>query len=397
MTNHKIAAHAICDSKLEEYISFIDSFFDKSLSDKKTEEIFKKITGLVDKDLVKKPLVSNLLYYNLKDENELKDINRKIKDMLFYIQNKIDTVLIGTPQDIMGIYEHIQKEFNFRINGKKDNPLIFQINEIKQDGFVFCILEKIFDYDIYSDKYAYNLTKNLRINICPYCNREYIFTVMIEEEKTNEDDTNVNITKDNRARLLSSEGRKRIVRPDIDHYFGQKRFPIFRLSFQNLIPSGVICNRSIKGQRELDINHFLHPYIHEKNENFHFSIKMNSDLKMECKINVNEDSKAYKTARFFKLDEIYSYHSYVAEKANELMQAYPMIYIEYLEKCLNEELERNHDNESKYLSIKTSKRKIFDIIFSEYIIKNPDGEILGNLKNDIYLFINNFYFNDRNK
>ena len=80
---------------------------------------------------------------------------------------------------------------------------------------------------------AYTLVKKLNVNTCPYCNRNYTITV----DKT-----------------------KRVTRPDIDHFISQGKNPLLGLSFYNLIPSCLVCNRSVKNQQPTVYGRFIHPY-----------------------------------------------------------------------------------------------------------------------------------------
>lgn len=69
-------------------------------------------------------------------------------------------------------------------------------------------------------QHAYWLLEQLGINVCPYCNRAYTTTIYIKGKK---------VTKK--------------VRPDFDHFLSEDKFPLFTLSFYNLIPSCHQCNR----------------------------------------------------------------------------------------------------------------------------------------------------------
>lgn len=61
--------------------------------------------------------------------------------------------------------------------------------EITNKGSVFKILEGIYNYDDFRDGKlalnwgAYNLCEELDINVCPYCNRIYTFTVVNSKKK----------------------------------------------------------------------------------------------------------------------------------------------------------------------------------------------------------------------
>lgn len=105
------------------------------------------------------------------------------------------------------------------------NPLSTEVKKI---------LNIIIDYSLF-DKYAYGVAQKLNINTCPYCNRNYINTV------------------------IDKKG-KHIIRPTFDHFFPQKYHPFLALSFYNLIPSCYYCNSSLKSSANVHIDTHIHPY-----------------------------------------------------------------------------------------------------------------------------------------
>jgi hypothetical protein len=119
------------------------------------------------------------------------------------------------------------------------NPLT---NELK--GFV----NSIIDYSLFQ-RYAYDISIKLKVNTCPYCNRNYINTVI--DKKGNQ-----------------------IIRPTFDHFFPQKHYPFLALCFYNLIPSCYYCNSSLKGDKRVSIDTHIHPYKEgfDKDATFHVLI-----------------------------------------------------------------------------------------------------------------------------
>src|ERR1700694_241223 len=88
-------------------------------------------------------------------------------------------------------------------------------------------LTSVFNYKWFTRTYAsyycgYDLATKLNVKTCPYCNRNYTVTV--------------------------ADGKSRVTRPDFDHFFPHKQFPLLALSFYNLIPSCLVCNRPVKHQ-----------------------------------------------------------------------------------------------------------------------------------------------------
>jgi hypothetical protein len=101
--------------------------------------------------------------------------------------------------------------------------------------------------------YAFKIATKLKINTCPYCNRNYINTVI---DKTN----------------------KGIIRPTFDHFFPQSINPFLALSFYNLIPSCYYCNSSLKNATPTSLDTHIHPYF----EGFDSDITFNVLIK-RCK------------------------------------------------------------------------------------------------------------------
>ena len=80
-------------------------------------------------------------------------------------------------------------------------------------------------YDNVSKKYGRDLVDKLNIKTCPYCNRQFIYTF---------------------------NGRAP-ERPELDHFYPKADYPLFCLSFYNLIPACHSCNH-VKSEEEIGIN-----------------------------------------------------------------------------------------------------------------------------------------------
>jgi hypothetical protein len=94
--------------------------------------------------------------------------------------------------------------------------------------------------------YSYALSRAIGLELCPYCNRMY--THVVER----------------------SIGGK-LTRPQFDHYFSQKDFPVLSVSLYNLVPSCSICNLLKSDDHFLPTTH-AHPYIDEMGENIRFNV-----------------------------------------------------------------------------------------------------------------------------
>ncbi|MBI3518079.1 MAG: hypothetical protein HY062_01810 [Bacteroidetes bacterium] len=97
------------------------------------------------------------------------------------------------------------------------------------------LLRRILDYKLITKKIAYNLTWGLNIRTCPYCNRIWIDTVK------------------------NKNGG--ILRPALDHFYSQKKYPLLGLCFYNLVPSCTNCNTSLKNAKDFKVSTHIHPYI----------------------------------------------------------------------------------------------------------------------------------------
>ncbi|MGH1517348.1 hypothetical protein [Chryseobacterium sp. JK1] len=229
------------------------------------------------------------------------------------------------------------------------------------------IIEKVFNYELYisqSKPFSYKIAEKIGINTCTYCNRNYTLTIAYTDPETN--------------RVNDST---RISRPQFDHYFSQKDYPLLALSIYNLIPSCSICNSTIKGSSPLNKDLHLHPYISEVDINereFKFSYDVDSLNKLSVKIKSNENSKIKRTLDFFETEEIYNAHSNF-----ELKDLYDL-RMKYSDTFLNI-IESNFDGIMKK---KEAYRMIFGIETKE---DNHHQRPFSKFKHDIIEELKNSY------
>ncbi|SNR71774.1 hypothetical protein [Flavobacterium sp. ov086] len=212
------------------------------------------------------------------------NITQQLKLQLdYFTDKKINTILSSKPSVIL--------------QESKDYKLLFNKNVNKQ---VKRLIGFLFDYktfskkdSIYSIKWdAYKLSEKLKINTCLYCNRNYILTV-----------TNCN---------------KKIIRPELDHFFPQSQHPILALSFYNLIPSCHICNSNLKGKVSFSLEKYLHPYLSNfdkenakftyqpKNPSAFYGDTRNLKIKIDTSNVSNLERQINGNIELFKLDYIYN-------------------------------------------------------------------------------------------
>jgi len=149
---------------------------------------------------------------------------------------------------------------------------------------------------------AYDLATKLKLNVCPYCNRIYTFTL--------------------------SRGAEKYVRPQFDHFYDKASYPILALSFFNLIPSCSICNSSVKGSKQFTVKTHLHPYLDSFHEKVRFSVRFKNmngyfdedsfDLVLKT-----ESPRAQKTIEDLKLELLYCQHKDIALEQIQKAYIYP--------------------------------------------------------------------------
>jgi len=159
-------------------------------------------------------------------------------------------------------------------------------------------LKGVFNYKKFSNKNthaysAYDLAARLDVRVCPYCNRQYTFTV---------------ITVDNN-----------VSRPEFDHFFSQEKYPLLSMSFYNLIPSCKICNSTLKHTKQFSLDRNIHPYLYgfDKAARFNYHAKdsrtaIGMGINMEITLTSKEDhllsEQLNNNIRIFKLKDIYRGH-----------------------------------------------------------------------------------------
>lgn len=130
------------------------------------------------------------------------------------------------------------------------------------------IFEKWYNDFTKKEKISYKYLKKLNIRTCPYCNRNYSFTIQ------------------------RNETGKFKTRPEFDHFYNKSEYPLLALSFFNLVPSCHTCNHS-KLTKETGIN----PYFNGFKSKLHI-VKPLDELSNSESFNINELLKIRKKEDF---------------------------------------------------------------------------------------------------
>lgn len=147
------------------------------------------------------------------------------------------------------------------------------------------ILYNIFVDHGYEKISKFDFIKKIEINTCPYCNRNYI--------------------------LYSNN--KKIVKPEIDHFFPKGIYPLLAVSFYNLIPCCQSCNGYFgKHEKDSFLISLKSPY-ELNSDDFVFSYKINNisiinPLIGKSSVDVLLKTKCLKNSEIFNLEKYYQMH-----------------------------------------------------------------------------------------
>ncbi|WP_026475712.1 hypothetical protein [Alkaliphilus transvaalensis] len=262
---------------------------------------------------------------------------------------KLKQILKSEPYRLERIYDGL--EWNF-------DEIFFVTNDEKK--FVCDLLSIIFNYEsVINNKSSkwngYDLATRLDITVCPYCNRSYIFTV---------------ISRD-----------KEIVRPEFDHFYCKSLYPIFSLSFYNLIPSCSICNKKKSNTDFLKKQKGLHPYYEGYGNNAFFTYEIKDldtfegekeAVKVKLQINHDPDGKISINNKVFAISAIYEYHNDIVADLLYRGKTYTKSVIEDIVETLN-----NGE------STKVSEEEVFNLIYNYSSDEDIPKRSLGKLHKDI--------------
>lgn len=188
------------------------------------------------------------------------------------------------------------------------------------------LLGNIFRYDRYSNRIAaVEILKKMKVTVCPYCNRQYIFTL--------------------------PNGQ---VRPQFDHYYPKSRYPYLALSLYNMIPSCSICNMA-KSSLDTLKEPILYPFAEEMGSEAKFEIKrkrngnfvrilqgISSEFVVELKTSNSKNkleiqnqmekmhlNSLYNEHKEYVMDIIKSKYVNSSERVNELLKLFPTLFDSY--------------------------------------------------------------------
>ncbi|WP_242785639.1 hypothetical protein [Bacillus cereus] len=229
-------------------------------------------------------------------------------------------ILIGTPKQHQKIIVHIYKNYSLQLrnNLKKSKKSNSKASVLNNE------LKAVFNYDSFCRAEninvwcAYQLLDKINIQVCPYCNRQYITTLYTDRGKT---------------------------RAQLDHFFDKASYPYLGISLYNLVPSCSVCNSSLKGQKKFFVSTYIHPYMDSFGDKYRFTFELNNNIESlitkEGKIKIGfrsntKDTRFEKKARnntkVFLLDQLYNEHSAIVK---ETLQKHIWYSDDYVDSLLN--------------------------------------------------------------
>lgn len=241
-------------------------------------------------------------HYNIVKERIIRNASELIPkyDYVFLEENNLFELITAKPVKLLTLNTVYNRDLKC---SQLTNP---SYNDIIKN------ISKVIDYEWFTrggtTSPAYDLSKKLNFNTCPYCNRNYTITAELT-------------------------GKNKGIRPDFDHFFPKSDFPLLALSFYNLIPSCLVCNRSVKTSAPVDSLEYIHPYLEGFDSVYKFNyhpvdhesaIGLNHNLEISFEPNNSQADKVLRCEKnniLFKLDEIYQ-ASHTSEVGDLLRKHY---------------------------------------------------------------------------
>lgn len=225
--------------------------------------------------------------------------------MLSFVYKDLDKIIISKPIQLEQIILDFKAKFKIDIQkyekakGYKKESTAFGKFKATMDSFYNQFFSaKFTTKDGIKISHGNWLTSKLGVNVCPYCNRQYTFTISSDKANT---------------------------RPQFDHFKPKSIYPYLALSFYNLVPSCPTCNHT-KRENELDI----HPYEKGFGDKFKFNLKTQNDeavVKGNYKILLCDNKeKTNSNIDSLGLNPLYEGHTDYVDEIIDKAQAYNLDY-----------------------------------------------------------------------
>lgn len=267
-------------NKVENYLSTIEYNIEQSsiVSVGLIAEEYNKLNTL-EQEILNNNDISLFKYKNAIDQ-ALKELELQISDNVF--QKELEKLKKYLFLLLIGKFEYI-KLFIKNLDDNKSLLIKYYNNlSTEKDFKVFKkSFEKLYQNEL-SEKtdLKKSFFKMLNLNVCPYCNRNFINPIYKKKIAT---------------------GSFGTFPPDIEHFFPKSIYPFLSLSISNLLPSCTFCNK-IKHSVDTYKYNFKSPY-EIKDCDFSFDFEPISIKKR--KINIISKDPECKNIEILNLDDLY--------------------------------------------------------------------------------------------
>ena len=192
-------------------------------------------------------------------------------------------IIDGVPIDAKQVCKEVKKGTLF---SNKERIKKLKLKEQSKIDDIMSICQRIFNYDSFSNTFRKLLLSAMHVNVCPYCNRQYI-TSYIEQ-----------------GTLQATA--------DIDHFYAKDHYPFLAISLFNFVPSCTICNSRLKHTLDFYVIPHINPHNNEFGNRAVFRLRNISsitckdelpDIYIEC---LENDEELANSIRTFRLESIYN-------------------------------------------------------------------------------------------
>lgn len=333
--------------------------------DKIVEEFYRKV---VPKEPNKKSPLSAITQEREKESTIvsselLDDLEKAINgELSIDAAPPLASIIIAKPNQLRQYIDYFEKKY-FEDTSSPN------LSEIKKK------LRNIFYYDKYSQWDAYSLAKSYsdlgRVKVCPYCNRNYINVLGLQNSKNGK------------------------TRMRFDHYYDKASYPYLALSFYNLIPCCTFCNSDLKGSKNFLEKPHIHPFewdtedskfkldiqdvtfinAEPKTYNIKLDYQKNDDGEKQLKIKNHKET--------FKIEELYNFHKDITNDIIRKFYVYNDDMIESIFKTFEGNLfsSQNEIRMMVFGSLEVDNSKPFSKLTQD-IIEDLKGKKI--VKNNVY-------------
>lgn len=282
---------------------------------------------------------NNYSYSNYQEESAYFKVRKKTSCLI-----KVFPILVCFEQIILNSYA--------KFSSKSDKK-IKKLEFLKEETFLLKGKTKeIFLFDnLLKDKFrywsAYLFTYLLDLNVCPYCNSQYIYTYTGKNKN----------------------GDAGGIRPELDHCFPKSRHPFLAVSIYNLVPSCSQCNGSIKSDKDVSVETVVNLYTEDITNKFEFYLEgsslallgKSSNFRIKYRVTCSDLDEKKRIEAF--LDSFHLESRYV-----------------FLQKYISEQIALRRNHSTHYLHRLNQK---FNLSVTNEIYEEGKNRFLGKLLNDI--------------